>query len=251
MAVHDLAREAAQNSAHGGEQQELLVYSGNERCSYLPGRTARLPLRLPLAPLSREDLDRRLAAGDRRSGAYLYRTECPTCKECEPIRLPIGDFEIKRTRQRVLKKGDRELEVSLHAASVDRERLELFNRHRRERGLARRESDLDSHAFRSFLVDSCCETIEIACRRQGALVAVAICDRGATSLNAVYCYHEPSLAHLSLGVYCILKEIELCRDWGLAWLYLGLFIAGSPHMAYKAGYRPHERLIRGEWRRFD
>lgn len=242
MAVHNLAR--------GGEQ-ELLVFSGAEHCSYLPGRTARMPLRLPLTPLSCGDLDARLAAGDRRTGAYLYRTECPTCRACEPIRLPVAAFQIQRTRRRVLKKGDVELEVSLQPASIDRERLELFNRHRRERGLARREGDLDSHAFRSFLVATCCETLELTCRRQGALVAAAICDRGETSLNAVYCYHEPGLAHLSLGVYCILKEIELCRAWGLAWLYLGLYIADSPHMAYKADYRPHERLILGEWRRFE
>ena len=243
MAVHDLSP--------GGDRQELLVYSASEHCSYLPGRTARHSLRLPLAPLSREILDDRLAAGDRRTGAYLYRTECPTCKACEPIRLPIADFEIKRTRQRVLKKGDRELEVSLQAASVDRERLELFNRHRRERGLTRREGDLDSHAFRSFLVDTCCDTLPPPCRPQGALVAPPLPHRAASSLNAVYCYHDPSMAHLSLGVYCILKEIELCRAWGLAWLYLGLYIADSPHMAYKANYRPHERLIRGDWRRFD
>jgi arginine-tRNA-protein transferase len=233
------------------KQQELLVYSATEQCPYLPGRTARMPLRMPLRQLSREELDERLAAGDRRTGAYLYRTECPSCRACEPIRLPIAKFETRRTRRRVLREGDRALTLDLARATVDRERIELFNRHRSGRGLARRQGEIDSHGYHSFLVETCCETIELSCRHGGELAAVAICDRGATSLNAVYCFYDPRLSSLSLGVYCILKQIELCRTWGLSWLYLGLYIADSPHMSYKARYRPHERLIGGQWRAFE
>ena len=44
---------------------------------------------------------------------------------------------------------------------------------------------------------------------------------------------------------------EACRAWGLRYLYLGLYVADCRHLAYKARFLPHERLIQGEWRRFD
>ena len=49
----------------------------------------------------------------------------------------------------------------------------------------------------------------------------------------------------------ILKEIELCRRWGLRHLYLGLYVAGCRPMEYKASYLPHERLVGGKWQRFE
>jgi arginine-tRNA-protein transferase len=51
------------------------------------------------------------------------------------------------------------------------------------------------------------------------------------------------------GTYSILKQIALCRSWGL--LYLSLYVIGCEPMRYKARYLPHERLIGGVWRRFD
>lgn len=233
------------------ERPELLVYDSEEPCPYLPSRAARMPLRMPLYALSPGDLDERLVAGDRRTGAYLYKTACPGCQACEPIRLPVGRFQPNRTGRRVLRRGDRELRLEVGVPKADPARVALFNLHRSLRGLSRRQGDIDAYGYQSFLVDTCCPSLELSCWRQGQLVAVAVCDRGADSLNAVYCYYDPRLSSYSLGAYCILKEVELCRQWDLTWLYLGLYVAESAHMAYKASYLPHERLIGGVWRAFE
>jgi arginine-tRNA-protein transferase len=79
---------------------------------------------------------------------------------------------------------------------------------------------------------------------------VALVDRAEDALSAVYCYYDPTYGSLSLGTYSILKQIELCRSWGLRYLYLGLYIAGSEHMRYKARFLPHERLLDGRWTEF-
>lgn len=76
-------------------------------------------------------------------------------------------------------------------------------------------------------------------------------DRAADALSAVYCFYDPKLAHLSLGTYSILKQITLCWQWGLQYLYLGLYVEGCERMAYKSRFFPHERLIGGRWRRFE
>jgi arginine-tRNA-protein transferase len=85
---------------------------------------------------------------------------------------------------------------------------------------------------------------------EGQLAGVAIVDRSAHALSAVYCYYDPQLSRLSLGTYSILKQLELCRQWGLRYLYLGLFIAECSSMRYKASFLPHERLVRGRWEPF-
>ena len=138
-------------------------------------------------------------------------------------------------------------------AVADEERAALYVRHKFERGLTAdgETREVDVAAYRAFLVETCCDTVEFACRAKGELVAVAVADRGSQSLSAVYCAFAPDFAGVSLGTYCILKQIEACRAWGLRYLYLGLYVADCRHLAYKARFLPHERLIQGEWRRFD
>jgi arginyl-tRNA--protein-N-Asp/Glu arginylyltransferase len=34
---------------------------------------------------------------------------------------------------------------------------------------------------------------------------------------------------------------------GLEWYYLGFYVRDCSHLAYKAGYLPHERRIGGVW----
>jgi arginine-tRNA-protein transferase len=48
----------------------------------------------------------------------------------------------------------------------------------------------------------------------------------------------------------VLKQVELCKAWGLRYLYLGLFIAESERMKYKARFLPHQRRIDGIWQAF-
>lgn len=230
---------------------ELLVYDNVDQCPYLPSRTARMPLRMPTRKIEPAEFDARLAAGDRRSGVYLYNTACPGCQACESIRLEVDRFHPSRTQNRVLRRGKKMLTTEIGEPLVDRQRIDLFNAHRSGRGLAWREPSIDEFEYRAFLVETCCDTLEIRYLLDGRLIAVAIADRGAKSLSAVYCYFDPAYSYLSPGVYSILTQIELGRRWNLQYLYLGYYVAGSPHMKYKESYRPHERLVDGSWRRFD
>lgn len=229
---------------------ELVVFDQEQRCPYLFDRVARLPLRAPTAPLAPSQFDEQLASGTRRTGSFLYRTACPSCCACEPIRLDVAAFSPSRSQQRVLRRGDRTVALEFGPPLVDERRISMFNLHRRLRGLAHDDGDLDADDYYAFLVDTCCETFEMRQYVDGELTAVAICDQGEAALSAVYCYFDPHNSDYSPGVYSILKQIEYCRRRELRHLYLGLYIAESPHMAYKARFLPHERLIDGRWRCF-
>jgi arginine-tRNA-protein transferase len=128
----------------------------------------------------------------------------------------------------------------------------LYNRHKQERGLMTGDGLLGPAGYREFLVETCAaESFELSYYLDQKLLGVAIADRAADGISAVYCYFDPDGARFSPGTYSILKMIELCRRWNLDYLYLGLFVAGSRVMQYKAGFLPHERLVGKTWRRVE
>jgi arginine-tRNA-protein transferase len=233
-----------------GAPPEWLVWDEPTRCPYLPSETAHLPLRLPMRRLKPAEFARRLAEGDRRQGLLLYRPKCPRCAACEAIRLDVTEFTANATQRRVLRRGDAQLRMLIGRPTATEEKVALYNRHKMERGLTTGDGLIDAEGYEQFLAESCTDTIEIRYVLSGLLVGVAIADRAADALSAVYCFYDPSFARLSLGTYSVLKQIGLCRQWGLRYLYLGLYVAGNRAMAYKARYLPHERLIDGAWQRF-
>jgi leucyl-tRNA---protein transferase len=229
---------------------ELVIYDSEEKCPYLPGRRARMPLRMPTVPIGPSDTDRRLAMGERRSGSFVYRTACPSCLACEPIRIPVDSFTPSRSQRRVWKKASNAIDVEVGEVQVDEERVALFNKHRNYRGLCHDNLQVDASGMSAFLVDSCFRTFEMRYFFGEQLIGSAICDWGAESLSAVYCYFDPDFAYLSPGTFSVLRQIEWCREQALKYLYLGFYVADSEHMSYKAAYRPNERLLDGVWKTF-
>lgn len=230
---------------------ELVVYDEESACSYLPNRLWRLPLRLPVRGLTRDELGLRLAAGDRRQGRLLYRTACPSCKACQPIRLDMEHFRPNKSQRRALERGDEVLDVDIGPPVVDAQRIELYNRHKKGRQLSSGGRETSLEAYRSFLGESCCETFEMRYYLDGSLIGLAIVDRADTALSAVYFYWDPHASPLSPGTYSIMKQVELCKRLELRYLYLGLYIADCKAMAYKGRYLPHQRLIDGTWEQFE
>ena len=82
-----------------------------------------------------------------------------------------------------------------------------------------------------------------------ALMAACLVDRLRDGLSAVYSFFEPAEDQRGLGNFMVLRLIELSRELGLPYLYLGYWIAGSRKMAYKARFRPLEALGANGWKR--
>ncbi len=230
---------------------DIIVIDETEPCPYLKGKIARMPLRMPIARIAGEQADTRLGLGHRRTGEFIYETQCPGCQACEPIRICVADFTFSRNHRRVLNRADRSLIVRRTRLIGDETRLNLFNRHRFERGLARRDDEIDLEEYNWGFVRSCFESFEFSFWLEGQLVGVAICDLGSDSLSAVYTFYDPDLSHLSIGTYSLLNQIRYCQMNQLKYLYLGYYVQGSPHMNYKARFLPNERLIDGQWQKFE
>ncbi|MBX2801657.1 MAG: arginyltransferase [Myxococcales bacterium] len=231
---------------------QKLVYDGLQRCPYLDGRVARMPLYRQLRRLTLDEADQRFGNAERRVGTCLYRTSCPTCQACEGIRLPVADFRPSKSQRRVLKRWRDHVRIEVGPVTFTPEKLALFNRHKQERGLvADDDGEMSALGYVSWLVQSCVLTIEMRYFFDEELVGVGVVDLGRDSASSVYFYFDPDRSDLSPGVFSALQEIELCRRSGRTYLYLGLYVEDCRHLSYKAAYRPHERLVDGDWRAFD
>ncbi len=233
-----------------GECRLVIVQDELQPCPYRESAIARMPLRLPIGTVTPEATDQLLESGYRRSGDFVYRTQCPACSECKPTRVDVNKFRFTTSMKRVLKRGNRDLNCQWGTPHVDSRRVELFNSHRLARKLGD-GSQVDADSYRSFLGDSCCETIELSVSLHDELVAISIMDIGSNSVSAVYTHFDPQTSRYSLGTFAVLKQIEWAIETNRQFVYLGMYVADNHRLNYKARFSPQQRLCEGEWVDFD
>lgn len=222
---------------------ELARFVSEEHdCDYLPGERATLECRVLLG-LEAPELEDLLSRGWRRFGPLVFRPSCRACAECVPLRLEVASFVPSRAQRRA-RQHCQHLEVAMGPVQVDDERLALHARWHegRERTRGWEPSALDAEEYaRQFGAGEPCAR-EITYRENGTLVGLGICDETDAGYSAVYFFHDPTRARLSLGVNHIVGLVERARAAGKAHVYLGFRVMGCESMRYKAGYRPHALL---------
>jgi arginyl-tRNA--protein-N-Asp/Glu arginylyltransferase len=219
-------------------------------CAYLPGRVARMPMRLPLVPLTPHRLDLRLREGDRRAGPLFYRPECPDCTACELLRVPIARFVPTASQRRVWRQNEGQVVSVLQPATATERHVEIYNHHKRARGLARDEGEIDLETYRRYYVESGVPTCEVQYLVGGRMVAFSVLDVGRRGVSSVYHAFDPDEARRSLGTYSVLEEIRLFGARGYEWYYLGLWVGACRSLAYKSRFYPHQRRSAAGWREY-
>ncbi len=216
-----------------------------ETCSYLPDERSTMRYKA-IDRCSAETYERLLKRGWRRFGNLFFRPACSACSECRGLRVEVEAFRPNRSMRRIWRKN-RDLRVVAQAPSVSRQHLELYRRYHTDmslrRGWPEKEAELFDY-YLSFVHGHQDYGYEILYLLDERLVCVALFDVLPRAASAVYAFYEPELRSRSLGVYSILRQIELARANGLPHLYLGYRVSGNPSMSYKANYRPHQ-ILRG------
>lgn len=229
------------------ESSELRFFLTPEHpCSYLHDRQAKTLFLDPRETISAVLYSRLTQVGFRRSGGHLYRPQCGGCKACIPTRLLVDSFLPNRSQRRTARRNA-DLRFELTPAGFSGAAFALY-----ERYIASRHDDGDMYPasedqFRSFLLSPWASTYFLCGYLGPALVAVGVIDRLEHGLSAVYTFYDPGLDARGLGTQMILQEIDLTRELGLDYLYLGYWIKDSEKMRYKTNYRPVQLLVNGQW----
>jgi leucyl-tRNA---protein transferase len=233
------AADAVISASYGSIPLDFLVRGETHLCPYLPDRDACEDVfkAINFPPELYHDF---MNHGFRRSGVLFYRTACPNCSECRPIRVLAGEYKPNKAHRRILKKNQ-DIAIKIAAPKLSKEKSRLYSDY-----MARQHSPVDDGAssLRNTLYKSSVRTLEFEYRLNGRLVAVGIVDLCSRSLSTVYAFYDPDCASRSLGTFSAIREILFCQEHGIPYYYLGFLVAACPSMSYKSRFKPHEVLDR-------
>ncbi|HEY5721726.1 MAG TPA: arginyltransferase [Allosphingosinicella sp.] len=226
-------------------------------CPYLPGKTERKVFTELSGPHSSELNDALGRIGFRRSQSVAYRPSCLDCSACISVRVVAADFQPSATHRKLLKRHA-DLEVTACKPWTTDEQYELLRRYLHTRHPGGGMVDMDESDFADMIEQSPVKTYVIEYRepsengRPGKLVGACLTDQQADGLSMIYSVFEPDHpGRAGLGTYIILDHIIRAGRAGLPYVYLGYWVENSRRMAYKARFRPLERLGPNGWHRFE
>ena len=180
--------------------------------------------------------------GFRRSQNVLYRPSCAECSACLSARIKVADFVPSRTQKRVMK-GASHLKRNATSPWATEDQFALFRRYLDERHADGGMADMDVFEFAAMIEETPIKSRVIEYSRPAGpgehgrpLACVSLTDVFEDGLSMVYSFYDPSLQDLSLGTFAILDHIEIAREAGLPYVYLGYWVPGSRKMGYKANF---------------
>lgn len=222
-----------------------LFLSTQHACGYLPAREARSLFVDPDYSLNDRRYQALLEQGFRRGGNHVYRPRCESCRACIPARISVEDFVPSRAQKRCQRRNA-DLTVRIRA-NISDAHFELYQRYLRARHDGGGMNPDDKTGFHNFLNCGWGATEFWDFLLDHELIACAVVDRLPQALSAVYTFFDPDHASRSLGIYAVLKQVELARKSGRSHVYLGYWVPGSPKMDYKKGFSALQVLGNHGW----
>lgn len=191
--------------------------------------------------------------GFRRSQNVLYRPSCAECSACLSARIRVADFVANRSQRRTMRRNaDLRREATSPWATEDQ--YALFRRYLDSRHADGGMADMDIFEFAAMIEETPVKSrvIEYSAPplpddRKRRLTAVCLTDVLDDGVSMVYSFYDPARISDSLGTYIILDHVEIARELGLPYVYLGYWVPGSRKMGYKAGFSAIEIYKQGRW----
>ncbi len=222
-------------------------------CPYLEGRLERKLFTALQGDQAQRLNDTLSKQGFRRSQNVLYRPSCAECSACLSARIRVADFKPNRSQRRILCDAAH-LRRNATSPWATEDQFTLFRRYLDARHADGGMADMDVFEFAAMIEETPIKSRVIEYTRPAGpgergrpLSCVSLTDVFDDGLSMVYSFYDPDLIHLSLGTYAILDHIEIAREAGLPYVYLGYWVPGSRKMGYKASFNALEIFKAGAW----
>ncbi|MEN9062962.1 MULTISPECIES: arginyltransferase [Ponticoccus] len=217
-------------------------------CPYLEGRMERKLFTALQGDGAQRLNDSLSKQGFRRSQNVLYRPSCADCAACLSARIDVSRFDPTRSQRRAMKRNAR-FERRATSPWATEEQYSLFRRYLDRRHADGGMADMDVFEFAAMIEETPIRSrvIEYLDRESDDLIAVCLTDMLDDGLSMVYSFYEPELASRSLGTWMILDHVQIAREAGLPYVYLGYWVPGSDKMGYKAQFSGLEIYRKGVW----
>lgn len=191
--------------------------------------------------------------GFRRSQNVLYRPSCADCTACLSARIPVDGFRPTRSQRKTLRRNS-DLTRKATSPWATEEQFSLFRRYLKDRHADGGMADMDIFEFAAMIEETPIRSRVIEYyqptggnERHRSLSAVCLTDVLDDGLSMVYSFFDPDLAGRSLGTHVILDHIDIAREAGLGYVYLGYWVPGSQKMGYKSRFEGVEIYKGGQW----
>jgi arginine-tRNA-protein transferase len=220
-------------------------------CPYLENRMER-KLFTALQGDGVEQLNNSLSQqGFRRSQNVLYRPSCSDCSACLSARIDVARFSPTRSQKRT-RKRNRHLVRRATSPWATEDQYQLFRHYLDSRHSDGGMADMDVFEYAAMIEETPIRSrvVEYATHDDNTLTAVSLTDVLEDGLSMVYSFYDPDQPQNSLGTYMILDHIEIAREAGLPYVYLGYWVKGSPKMGYKTKFSGLELYHGGKWKPF-
>ena len=189
--------------------------------------------------------------GFRRSQNVLYRPSCSDCAACLSARINVSAFTATRSQRRTVK---RNADIDRRAASpwATEDQYDLFRRYLDARHADGGMADMDVFEYAAMIEETPIRSrvIEYYHRDSNELIATCLTDMLDDGLSMVYSFYDPGHDRRSLGTWMILDHIDIAREAGLPYVYLGYWVPRSDKMGYKAQFSGLEIYRRCTWEPF-
>lgn len=226
-------------------------------CPYLDNRQERKLFTSLQGEFAQSLNDSLSKQGFRRSQNVLYRPSCAGCTACMSARIRVADFKPNKSQKRVARKNSF-LKREARSPWATEEQYNLFQFYLQSRHSDGGMADMDVFEFAAMIEETPVrsrvieyETPDDTPNMDTGLTAVCLTDVFDDGVSMVYSFYDPDLASNSLGTYIILDHIEIAREAGLPYVYLGYWVPNSPKMGYKARFSALEVFKNGSWVKVD
>jgi arginine-tRNA-protein transferase len=215
----------------------------NDKCSYLDNKEQTTHYKV-IEECSTTHCQNLIERGYRRFGKMYFRPICPTCQECQSIKIDVENFNFSSSQKRVLRKASH-IKTYIQRPSLTKQHLKLFKKYHLcmsdKKGWDYHETTPQNY-YASFVDGHNDFGYEVLYYDGEKLIGVDLIDILDDGISSIYFYYDTDYAKYSLGKFSLYNQIIFAKDTNKKWIYLGYYVKGCPSLSYKSHYTPYLTL---------